>query len=86
MVLLPSIEHPIDIKPSSSRVVVKVGDRVVAETTNALTLNEAAYYPVNYIPREDVKMELPERTATSTYRPYKGDAGTTAYPKVQERD
>jgi uncharacterized protein (DUF427 family) len=47
---------------------------VVAETTRALTLREASYPAVQYIPREDARMALLARTPRSTHCPYKGDA------------
>jgi uncharacterized protein (DUF427 family) len=50
---IPGPDHPITIERSSDRVVVKVAGRVVAETRDALTLREAGYPPVHYIPRKD---------------------------------
>jgi uncharacterized protein (DUF427 family) len=46
---------------------------VVADTRNALTLREAAYPLVQYIPDEDVDFSQLERTDHVTYCPYKGD-------------
>ena len=40
---------------------------------DALTLREASYPPVQYIPRKDVDMTLLARTDHATYCPYKGD-------------
>jgi uncharacterized protein (DUF427 family) len=42
-------------------------------TRNALTLREASYPPVQYIPGEDVDFSKLERSAHVTYCPYKGD-------------
>jgi len=53
---------------------VTVAGRVVADTLKALTLREASYPPVQYIPRKDVDMTLLARTDHATYCPYKGDA------------
>jgi uncharacterized protein (DUF427 family) len=72
-VKIPGPDHPISIAPNPKRVVVKVAGRVVADTRRALSLKEASYPAVNYIPREDVDMTLLERTDHSTYCPYKGD-------------
>ena len=47
---------------------------VIAETTHALTLKEASYPAVQYVPRADAKMELLKRTDRVTHCPYKGDA------------
>ena len=46
----------------------------VAETTRALTLKEASYPAVQYVPREDADPAKLKRTDPSTYCPYKGDA------------
>ncbi|MEO6960090.1 MAG: DUF427 domain-containing protein [Burkholderiaceae bacterium] len=70
---VPGPDHPITIKANSLRVVVSAGGRVVADTREALTLQEAGYSAVNYIPREDVDMSLFTRSDRSTYCPYKGD-------------
>lgn len=71
---IPGPDHPIAITPSSDRVRVTFNGEVVADTTRALVLQEAAYKPVFYIPREDARMALCERTTHSTHCPYKGDA------------
>src|SRR6266436_5773580 len=49
-VKLPGPDHPISIQRNPARVVVSVAGGVVADTRNALTLREAAYPPVQYIP------------------------------------
>src|SRR4051794_19933082 len=67
-------EHPITIEPNPKRVRVHFNGRVVADTTHALTLREAALPPVQYIPREDADMSLLTRTAHETHCPFKGDA------------
>src|SRR6478735_10353299 len=67
-------DHPISIERNSSRVVVKVGGKIIADTRNALTLREASYPPVQYIPRRDVDMAALVRSEHTTYCPYKGDA------------
>src|SRR6266536_208593 len=72
-VKLPDPEHPISIQRNPARVVVSVAGRVVADTRNALTLREATYSPVEYIPVEDVDFSQLERTDHTTYCPYKGD-------------
>ena len=67
-------EHPITIEPAGVRVVARVGAQIVADTTRALTMREASYPPVHYIPLEDVDQTLLTASATQTYCPYKGDA------------
>jgi uncharacterized protein (DUF427 family) len=73
-ILQPGPDHPITIEPNPARVLVKVGDTVVADTRSALTLREASYPPVQYVPLEDVDSSLLAATDNATYCPYKGDA------------
>ncbi|WP_329050916.1 DUF427 domain-containing protein [Amycolatopsis sp. NBC_01488] len=73
-VLVPGPDHPITVEPTKARVVVKAGGRVVADSRNALTLQEASYPAVQYIPREDVDFGVLERTDHETYCPYKGES------------
>jgi len=81
----PGPDHPITIEPSASRVVVSVAGRIVADTRSALTLREASYRPVQYIPRVDVDMSLLERSSHATYCPYKGDCAYYSIPSGGER-
>ncbi|MFC5828022.1 DUF427 domain-containing protein [Nonomuraea insulae] len=71
---IPGPDHPITIEKTGRRVVARVGEHVVADTTRALTLREADYPPVQYIPLDDVDQTLLAATDTRTYCPYKGDA------------
>jgi len=71
---IPDASHPITIRPTSARVTVRVGGTVVAKTDNALSLAEASYPVVQYIPLDDVDQSLLERTTSQSYCPYKGDA------------
>ena len=73
-VLVPDERHPITITPTTGRVVVTLGERMVADTTEALTLQEASYPPVQYVPLPDVDAEVLARSDHATYCPYKGDA------------
>jgi uncharacterized protein (DUF427 family) len=71
---IPGQDHPITIEPADRRIIVRVGDQVVADTTAALTLHEAGYPPVHYIPINDVDQTMLRSSPTATYCPYKGDA------------
>ena len=82
---VPGPDHQITIAPNPARVVVSVAGRVVADTRAALTLREAAYKPVQYIPRGDVDMSLLARTDHATYCPYKGDCAYYSIPLGGER-
>ena len=81
----PGPEHPISIERNLKRVVVTLAGEVIAESTDALTLREASYPPVSYIPRKDVNMAMLERTAHASYCPYKGDAAYFSIPVGGER-
>ena len=84
-IMTPGPDHPITIARNPHRVVVAVAGRVVADTRAALTLREARYPPVHYIPREDVDMALLEPTDHATYCPYKGDCRYFSIPIGGER-
>ena len=79
-VKIPGPDHPITIERNPSRVVVTVAGRIIADTRDALTLREAHYPPVFYVPRKDVDFALLKRTEHSTYCPYKGDAAYFSIP------
>jgi uncharacterized protein (DUF427 family) len=82
---IPGPDHPISIDPNPSRVVVTVGGKVIADTRNALTLREASYPAVQYIPRRDVDMAALMRSKHTTYCPYKGDASYYSIPAGGDR-
>ena len=82
---LPGPDHPITIEPNPARVVVTVAGRVIADTRSALTLREASYPAVQYVPRTDVDLSLLSRTSHATYCPYKGDAAYYSIPVGGER-
>jgi uncharacterized protein (DUF427 family) len=84
-VKLPGPDHPITITHNAHRIVVKVAGRVVADTKDALTLREASYTPVQYIPLKDVDTSLLVRTDHATYCPYKGQCSYYSIPLGRER-
>jgi len=67
-------KHRIATRPAGVRVQVKVKGEVIADTRDAVRLDEDGFPAVYYIPRKDVKMELLERTGHSSTCPFKGDA------------
>ena len=77
---IPDAAHPITLERNTARVVVRVAGRVVADTRNALTLREATYPPVQYIPRDDADLALLVPTAHATYCPYKGHCAYYSIP------
>ena len=71
---IPGPDHPITIAANPRRVRVSFAGRTIADTDRALTLKEANYPAVQYIPRADVAMELLKPTTHTSHCPYKGDA------------
>ncbi|KPU89322.1 hypothetical protein APR50_42785 [Variovorax paradoxus] len=82
---IPGPDHPITVAPNPARVVVTLGGRTIADTRAALTLREASYPAVQYIPRADVDMSLLERSTHTTYCPYKGECNYFSIPAGGER-
>jgi uncharacterized protein (DUF427 family) len=70
---IPGPDHPISMELNPTRITVRVAGRLVADTTSALTLREAAYPPVHYIPLADIDQTLLRPSASHTYCPYKGE-------------
>jgi uncharacterized protein (DUF427 family) len=71
---LPGPDHPITITRNGKRVRVTFAGRTIADTEAALTLKEASYKPVLYVPRADTDMSLLASTDHHTHCPHKGDA------------
>jgi uncharacterized protein (DUF427 family) len=84
-VKIPGPDHPITIDRNPARIVVSLAGRIVADTREALTLREAHYPAVQYIPRKDLDMALLARTDHATYCPYKGDCSYFSIPLGGER-
>jgi uncharacterized protein (DUF427 family) len=66
--------HRITTRPSARHVRVEAGDRVLAESDRAMELEETGLPTRYYLPREDVRTELLEPSATTSHCPFKGDA------------
>lgn len=84
-VKIPGPDHPITVAKNPARVTVSVAGRSLAGTHDALVLREAAYPPVQYIPRGDTDMAQLERSDHHTYCPYKGDCSYFSIPALGER-
>ncbi|RUL77745.1 DUF427 domain-containing protein [Dyella choica] len=84
-VIQPGPDHPITLTRNPQRIVVKAGGHTIADTHRALTLQEANYPPVYYIPRADADMTRLERSSHFTYCPYKGDCSYYSIPSGGER-
>lgn len=71
---IPGPDHPINVRATEGRVTVRWNGQIIADTTAALTLEEAGFAPVQYIPLADVEAGVLEPSPHVTYCPYKGDA------------
>jgi uncharacterized protein (DUF427 family) len=69
--------HRIDVLQSSRRIEVIVDGEIVADTKNAMILFETSLPPRYYIPKQDVRFELLQRSRMPTGCAYKGP--TSAY-------
>jgi len=74
-IMEPTAEHPITVNPTGKRVVVRVNGEIVADSTEALQLQESSYPAVQYIPFKDLVQDVLTRTDTTSYCPFKGEAG-----------
>ncbi|MBO6725268.1 MAG: DUF427 domain-containing protein [Rhizobiaceae bacterium] len=69
--------HFMHVKPVSTRVRVRRGEHVLAESGNAIRVMETGrepYDPMIYIPQSDVSGELATVDGKTTHCPLKGDA------------
>jgi uncharacterized protein (DUF427 family) len=64
--------HRIDIRQASRRLVVRSGEKVVAETSRPVVLYESGFAPRWYVPREDIDESVLVAVDTKTFCPYKG--------------
>lgn len=67
-------EYRVDLLPAERRVSVRFAGERLVDSERALVVRETRHEPVLYFPREDVRMELLERTDHETFCPFKGEA------------
>lgn len=67
-------EHRVDVHPEKQRLRVTFAGKVIAESSDALRVEETGHGPVHYFPEKDVRLDLLTKTAHSTHCPFKGDA------------
>ncbi len=67
-------DYRVDLDPSATRVRVRFGGEVVADSDRTLVVRETKHEPVVYFPREDVRFDLLEPTSHTTFCPFKGEA------------
>jgi uncharacterized protein (DUF427 family) len=64
--------HRIDIRQTSRNLVVRPGDRIIADTNRPLALYESGFAPRWYVPRDDVDDGALIPVKLQTFCPYKG--------------
>jgi uncharacterized protein (DUF427 family) len=74
--------HRIDIRQTSRHLVVRDGDRVVAESQHPVVLYESGFAPRWYVSRDDIDQSALTPVDGQTFCPYKGLAG---YYDIGER-
>ncbi len=76
--------HFMRIKPVTSRVRIRLGDNLLAESSNSLRLLEVGrdfYDPVIYLPQQDVCVVLDSVANRTSHCPIKGEASYYSYSK-----
>ena len=69
-----SYPRPPRVEPSSRRIRVELGGITIAESSRALRLLETSHPPVYYLPAEDVRLDLLQKSARQTFCEFKGVA------------
>lgn len=72
--MTPGPDHPITCSPATTRWRARYDGHVIADSADAVLLQEANYPPVVYFPRGDVEMSYFGRTSHRTTCPHKGEA------------
>lgn len=64
--------HRVDIRSSSRHLVVRDGDRVIADTHRPVALYESGFAPRWYVDRQDIDQSALQPVDGQTFCPYKG--------------
>jgi uncharacterized protein (DUF427 family) len=64
--------HRIDIRDTSRHLVVRDGDRVIADSSKPVVLYESGFAPRWYVPRDDIDESELKPVDGQTFCPYKG--------------
>lgn len=79
-----STEPRITLHPHERRVQVNIDATWLADTTQAIELRERGYPPRQYLPCEDVRMDLLTRSETAACCPFKGDSTYYSFGKNKD--
>jgi len=77
-------DYAVAISPVDNRLTIRHQDTVIAESSDALLIQESRHGDVYYLPRSDVNMELLQATDLSTYCPFKGHASYWSLEGVED--
>ncbi len=67
-------DYRVDLEPNPRRVQVTLRGQIIADSKRTLRVLETKHDAVIYFPREDVRMDLLERTDAESFCPFKGEA------------
>ncbi|MCL7421714.1 MAG: DUF427 domain-containing protein [Methylobacter sp.] len=67
-------DHKVQEQHMGQRFQVEINGELIADSDDVIRVEEDQHPPRYYFPRSDVRMELLERSATTTECPFKGSA------------
>ena len=67
-------DYQVVIKPADKHIVVESNGQILAESNNALLVQETRHQDVFYLPMADINLSLLTPTDHTTYCPFKGHA------------
>ena len=76
--------HRITTRPFTGTVRVRRDGQDLAASTRAVALDETGLPTRYYLPREDVRMDLLEPSATTSHCPFKGNASYFSAPGAKD--
>ena len=68
------VGYRVTLEPCARRIRGEFGGELIVDSNRALVMHETRLAPVYYFPRDDVRMDLMEKTAHRTHCPFKGNA------------
>lgn len=78
-------DYRVNIETFTQRIELKINGITIASSLRALVLREDFHLPVYYLPSEDVRMDLMQKSSLTTYCPFKGYASYWHLPLGETR-